>query len=517
VQREIAHPTDKGDLPSFRHPRLAEVIDDLDLVLDCWEQLRTVDQQRKHLPKEPAEPPFAYEGRLKRASYPSYFKDGIDAFAGALSRFELRNAPKSLVDAQNDIDGKGTSLKAWLMAVDALVMRDNGCLLMVDTNRSKNRTRNDDIRNRNRPFFSYAERRNVLNWRKAKVDGREVISAVTILEWHEEEDGEYGIKLSPRYRVMKGGEWKLLKIKGESEESKGGQNSLVSASQIEVVDDGKFYGFGTSNKKLQYPPVVWYGHARDGIGEGAPMMLSVAKLTLDWYRSYSDMKELLHKCAMPIPVLKDRNRPTQMGPDGQPIPTPIALGPNYIMQIFDENGSFDFAEPTGSSLSLHLSAIKELEANIDRSLMNFVFGGSSNRTATEVELQSASIQANMTSLSESKESVMQYLYKLWTVFTGETVSNDAGIDMKASITEKEVDNETLQLCSVLYDKGLMMRETVLALTQRRGLLRPKVDAKKEAAQLLLEDEKNNALLNPPAPSPDELAGDDVDAQGLPIE
>jgi hypothetical protein len=514
VRKEFAHPTDNVDLPSFRHPRLAEVIDELDLVLDCWDQLRTKQQQQKHLPQEQAEPPFAYNGRLQRSSYPSFFRDGIDAFAGALSRFELRKAPKTLVQAQNDIDGQGASLKAWFMAVDALVMRDNGCLLMVDTGKSKNKTRNDDIRSANRPFLSYAERRNILNWRKTKVNGREVISAVTILEWHEEEDGDYGIKISSRYRVMKGNEWKLLKIKEEVNDAANNNQSARSAV-VEVVDEGFFTGYGSS--EITHPPVIWYGHTRDGIGEGAPMMLSVAKLTLDWFRSYSDMKELLHKCAMPVPVLKDRNRPTQQGPDGQPIPMPIALGPNYVMQIFDEHGSFTFAEPSGSSLDKHLQVIKGIEANIDRSLMNFVLGGSSKRTATEVEMQSASIQANMTSLAESKESVMQSLYKLWVLFTGETVDNEAGIDMKASITEKEVDNETLQLCSALYDKGLMMRETFLALVQKRGLLRPKVDAKEEAKQLLVEDEKNNALLNPPAPSPNDLTGDDVDEQGLPIQ
>jgi hypothetical protein len=247
------------------------------------------------------------------------------------------------------------------------------------------------------------------------------------------------------------------------------------------------------------------------------MLLSTAKLTRDWYRSYSDLKELLHKCAMPIPVLKDSNRQMIPGPDGAPMPAPIVLGPNQIMQIFDKDGSFSFAEPSGSSLDKHMQVLKELEANIDRSLLNFVLSGSSNRTATEVELQSASIQANLTSLSESKESAMQSLYELWAKFTGEQISNDAGLDMKASITEKEVDNDTLTMCSGLYDKGLMMRETFLALAQRRGLLRPKVDAKKEAALLAVEDEKNNALLNPPAPSPNDLAGDNVDAQGLPIQ
>lgn len=513
MQQRLSHPTNNGKLPSFRHPRLEEVIDDLDLVYDCWEQLRTKDQQKRYLIREQAEPLVAYRGRLERASYPSYFRDGIDAFAGELSRFELRNPPKALLASQNDIDGKGTSLKAWFMAADALLMRDNGCLLMVDKEKSTNRTRGDDIANGNRPFFSYAERRNVLNWRTAKDNGREVISAVTILEWHEEVDGEYGVKLVPHYRVMQGGDWKLLKIVGESSDRGGLRNKATQT--VEEVDQGEFIGY--QKQKLKYPPVKWYNNPRDGIGEGAPMLLSTAKLTLDWYRSYSDLKELLHKCAMPIPVLKDSNRQMIPGPDGAPMPAPIVLGPNQIMQIFDKDGSFSFAEPSGSSLDKHMQVLKELEANIDRSLLNFVLSGSSNRTATEVELQSASIQANLTSLSESKESAMQSLYELWVKFTGEQISNDAGLDMKASITEKEVDNDTLTMCSGLYDKGLMMRETFLALAQRRGLLRPKVDAKKEAALLAVEDEKNNALLNPPAPSPNDLAGDNVDAQGLPIQ
>ena len=515
MQKRLAHPTNNGSLPSFCHPRLREVLPELDLVYDCWEQLRFPEQQRRHLIKEQAEPDFAYQGRLQRASYPSYFRDGIDAFAGSLSRFELRNAPKSLIANQNDIDGKGTSLKAWFMAADALLMRDNGCLLMVDAGKSGNKTRYDDIRNGDRPFFSYAERRNVLNWRTANQNGREIISAVTILEWHEEEVGAYGMKLVPRYRVMKGGDWKLLKIKEDAINGNNVDESTDLSNTIEVIEEGEFIGYG--KKKLSNPPVQWYGHKRDGIGEGAPMLLSVAKLTIDWYRSNSSMKELLHKCAMPIPVLKDRNRPMQPGPDGTPVPVPIALGPNHIMQIFDENGSFSFSEPSGSSLDKHIQVIKEIEQNIDRSLMNFVFSGSNNRTATEVELQGASIQANLASLTESKESAMQSLYGLWCTFTGEVLSNDAGIDMLASITQKEVDNETLTMCSSLYDKGLMMRETFLALVQRRGLLRSKVDAKKEAALLAKEDEKNNALLNPPAPPPNDLTGDNVDAQGLPIE
>ena len=71
-----------------------------------------------------------------------------------------------------------------------------------------------------------------------------------------------------------------------------------------------------------------------------------------------------------------------------------------------------------------------------------------------------------------------------------------------------MDDALLTLAGTLYDKGLLMRETVTNLAQRRGMLRPGVNGEDEAAQLAEEDEKQNALLNPPVPGPNDLAGDD---------
>lgn len=85
----ISHPTNVGSLPSFRHPALEEVYRELDLVADCWELLRGEAKER-HLPKEEGEPKKAYQARVRRSSYPSFYRDGIGAFAGVLSRYELR-------------------------------------------------------------------------------------------------------------------------------------------------------------------------------------------------------------------------------------------------------------------------------------------------------------------------------------------------------------------------------------------------------------------------------------------
>lgn len=63
---------------------------------------------------------------------------------------------------------------------------------------------------------------------------------------------------------------------------------------------------------------------------------------------------------------------------------------------------------------------------------------------------------------------------------------------------------------------MLMRETVTNLAQKRGMLRPGVNGRKEARQLADEDARNEAKLNPPVPDPNDLAGDGLDAQGLPL-
>ena len=190
--QKINHPTDNGELPSFVHPTLAENLSDLDLVDDCWEQLKG-SVKEKHLPKEPGEPGAAYKNRVRRSSYPSFYRDGIIAFSGILSRYELRKAPESLISAAQNIDGKGNSLKKWGMMANCLGLRHGGCVLMADMPGGNPSSRADE-RGR-RPVLTMAERRNVLNWEEEEIGGRKVPVRVTILEWHQVKTGRFGVKL----------------------------------------------------------------------------------------------------------------------------------------------------------------------------------------------------------------------------------------------------------------------------------------------------------------------------------
>jgi hypothetical protein len=144
--------------------------------------------------------------------------------------------------------------------------------------------------------------------------------------------------------------------------------------------------------------------------------------------------------------------------------------------------------------------------------LSFLFSGSGERTATQAELESAQIQANITAMAEGKGSCWESLFQLWGAFTGDLPQAGAGIDLLPGVTDKPVDDALLTLAGTLYDKGLLMRETVTHLAQKRGMLRPGVDWAREAKQLEEEDAKEEELFNPPTPGPNELAGDDPEEE-----
>ena len=498
---KVNHPTNDPSLPSFVHPALQEVQDDLEMVRDCWELLRGA--KKKYLPRELKEPPRAYEGRVMRSNYPSFYRDGLIGFTGALSRWTLRAAPASFEAAQNNIDGEGTSLKAFLMQADSLVLRDQGCLLMVDMPQSEPQDRGTERAIGRRPLLTMAERSSVLNWRTTKIQGREVPTAVTVREFHEVEDGDYGVKIEPRYRAMRGGTWQLIKLE---------QDSKGRAWTPVIVDKGEFKG--ARNEPLSAPPVIWYpGGIGQGFGRGLLMLQCLAELSLAWFRKGSDQEELLHRCALPVGVRK--GVPSTMGPDGRQRSMPLEVGPNSIVDIPNADGDFRWEEISGSSLDLRQKSIEHLEKLMDRQTLAFLMSGSAtDRTATEAILASAQLTASLAGVGESKSSVMQSVMALWAQMAGEPMPPDAGIEMEKGLVDRPIDIETLREAREWYNAALNRRETAVSLWARAGLLPQGVTAEDEAKALAEEESQREAEAGE-TPGVNDEAGWDV-PQARPI-
>lgn len=491
--QKITHPVSDPNLPSFVHPVLADVMDELRMTQECWDLLRKVKQ--KHLPREPKEPLKAYELRVLRSSYPSFFRDAVVSYAGALSRFELRDAPQLLVQNSSAIDAAGNSLKAFWMQADARVLRGGGTLLTVDMPMGTSPNRTADKLLGRRPYLAQVARENVVNWETTTEGGQEVPIAVSILEFAEVRDGKYGVKFEPRYRIIEEGQWRLVRLK---EGPTGLREEVVRDDRgdelVGVYRDHR-------DQPLRRPPVVWYSSDRTGFGSGMLPLLSLANLTLDWFREYSDLKELLHKTAMPVPV---RKGVAGTGPKGT---TPaLILGPNSGLDL-PKDGSFEFAEVSGGALGQHVEHLKHIETLIDRQTLSFLLSGGSEaqKTATQSLLESAQLQASLASMAEGKSSAMESLFQIWGMFTGEVVPAGAGIDLDSGVFDEPVTPEKLGVAQTLYDNSLLTRASVVKLAARAGMLPPGQTPDKEVAALE-QEEKDRLAARPAVPGADQLSG-----------
>lgn len=467
----LNHPSNDQDLPSFVHPVLADVADDLETVLNCWSGLKGAKE--KYLPKEIREPKRAYEARLMRTCFNSFFRDAINAFAGVLSRYQLVDAPPSMMAAANNIDGQGNSLRSFLARADAWTLRDGGCLLMADMPPAPGDDATlADTRER-RPHLSMIDRRNLLNWLPADNGMPGLARALTVLEMHEVPKGLYGVEFVPRYRTMLGGRWAVFELVGK------GTN--WRAELVKRADGSPMSGVfrNAAGEEMSHPPVRWYPSNGDPFGMGDLPLLPLALYALDHFREYSDLKELLHRTALPVAVRTGMNA----GPDGKP--PPMVLGPNSALDL-PAGATFDWKEVQGGALSQHREHLIHIENLIDRKTLAFLFSGA-QKTATQANLESVQMQATLQSIGEAKTSVVQSMMELWSQFSGDTLAATAGIELDEGIFDEPITAEKLAIAERLYNNDLLSRSTMLYLEKKVGFLPPGRTVEQEMEAISTED------------------------------
>jgi hypothetical protein len=477
LEQKFAHPTTDPELPSYQHHVLRDVLEELDRNRDCWNYLK--GRLEHYLPKEPKEPPAAYKARLGRVSYVPFFRDAITSFAGVLSRYQLKNPPASLERAIDDIDRRGNDLTSFLQQADQLALRDGGCLITVDMPAGSVPTNGHQLAEDRRPYLALVERRNLLNWRVHHEGGREVLDWLVIREWAEEQDGLYGVKLKPRYRLIGtlNGQafWRLLEIV-EGSAGSGGRPSVRVAVNADGVPQQGYYE-APAGRPYPAPPVVWYAAgAREGFGQGSIRLSGLAELTLEHLRCRSDHAELKHKTAMPVPVRKG----ALPGPGGQV--APLVLGPNSVVDL-DPNGSFGFAEPGASSLNHLAQDISHIEALIREQTLAFLYGDGGSKTATQASLEAAHTEASMRSVATAKNSAVQALMLLWCNFTGERLSPEAGITMAAHLFDRPLAAPDVAQLSSLEQNEQISTQSFLEQIIKGGVLTVVTSADDELERL----------------------------------
>lgn len=463
METQNGHPIDDVKLPSYQHPALRELATDLRRAYDCYHALRNV--KADYLPQEPAEPDNAYKARLDRAVFSGFFSQSIQAYAGVLSKFQLHNPPVSFEAAQENIDREGNSLTAWFQEADALMLRDGGIVLQVEMPAGRPQTAAQEVIEGRRPYLISRARSKALNWRVSVNDGVEELERVTLLEAAEVDDGDFGVKVEPRYRVISRGAWQLFRIERNA------SNDLVA-----ILDDEGVYT-AAGGQPLNIVPCVWYSSDQAGFGRGELPLRQVVEHSIEHFQQRSDLREKTHKCAMPVPVR------TGVPPGSKP----LVLGPNSVVDLPD-GGSFTFAEPSASSLAEQRQQISDVEQLIARQTLGFLYGDpGAVKTATQAGMEGAQTENAVARIAERKRSVMQSLMKLWVLFTGEELDPDAGIVMADSIYEKPLESQDITLLQQLTGgETLISRRSAIEELQRAGRLSATTSVEEELERLQAE-------------------------------
>ena len=473
----INHPINDPALVSYHRPELVKLLPQLEQAHDCWTLLNADGlgaAKGKYLHREPAEPNSAYKARLDRSTYTPIYRDSIRSYAGLLSRFQVMDAPPSMEANNDNVDLQGSSMQSFLTIADEMVLRDGGAFIMVDMLPEDSESNFFDQMNDGRhPYFISIRRADVINWQVSYERGREMVESVTVRQLRSMPDpeGPFGSKVEPIYYVLTPGKVTTFRL----------VKADASRWRNEKIDE-----ISTS---LPIVPLVWYGATTTRFAQGDLPMDGLADLSIQHFQMRSDLGELLHKCAMPVPVRKG----APMGPDGKP--AALVLGPNTAVDLPSEGGEFTFAEPTGKSLERHQSEIEHIESLMDRSSLNFLYGANV-KTATEASLRASQVASSVSALIRNKTAMFGVLMRLWAWYAGEqsSITKVYQLINDSRISKPLEASEMAQLVN-LYSNGLMSRQTVLEELQRGGVLDPDlvIDAEIERIEEDREDQLDKQM------------------------
>jgi hypothetical protein len=486
----IPHPTNDPTLVSYHRPELIRLLPQLRQAFDCWTLLNADglgSAKEDYLPREPAEPQQAYEARLKRSTYTPIYRDSIRSYAGLLSRFQLFDAPPSLTESAKNVDLQGSSIQSFMTQVDEHALRDGGTYIMVDMMPETGADNFfDQQRDGRSPYLINVNRKDVINWLVSYERGVETVSQVTVRQLRTVADPEakFGAKVEPIYYVLTPGKVDMYRL----------VKSGPSRWSNELID--------SISTSMPAVPIVWYGANSSRFAQGDLPMDGLADLSIQHFQMRSDLGELLHKCAMPVPVRKG----APIGPDGQP--PALILGPNTAVDLPAEGGDFLFAEPSGKSLQRHQEEIEHIEELMDRSSLNFLYGANV-KTATEAALRASQVSSSVSALVRNKSAMFGVVIRLWAWYAGEqdSITPESGIAMNDSLINKPLGASEIAQLVNLFTNDLLSKQTVLDELQRGGVLDPDLVIEDEIERIDEDKEEEHDLQHEEA---GQKLGEDLD-------
>ncbi len=409
---------------------------------------------KNYLFADQCDTPDEYSRRMQRSLYKPFFRSVIEGFAGIFSDVELRNAPGSFEEWENDVDGEGSTFGVFLADINALALRDGYVGILVDSNLNveiMNRSE-EDAAGGFRPLFRTYERSTILSVKGSKgVDGI-FVDYARLSEVHTvpEEGTVYGEKEEVFYREITPEYWRLYRVTDNSQE---------------LVEEGA--------NALGVVPFVVHSLSSSNPLDKRPPSIFLSELCFAYYNLYASYLEVMYRCNLPLPTRIGFWAP---GMSSAELP-PLHMSPNRVIDL-PEGGDFKFVEPSGAAIASTREELSQLQIEILNEGLAFITREANNKTATEVEYSATSVKAKILKMAALEKSSIEKLLYFWGEWTND-VRDSATVDISHQLLEARMDAQLAGVLSQMATEGFLSRETLLREFKARGVFSNAFDLEKE--------------------------------------
>lgn len=321
----------------------------------------------EYLPKHPHESDSNYSDRLNTTTLLNMVELTLESLVGKpfSDPVKIEEAPE-MEEFLKDVDLQGNAVGIFCRQWFREGIAKSFAHILIDMPRvdySMPRTLQDDLDEKNRPYWSLISPENVLFMSFAKVDG--VMKPVHIRIWETEiEKDGFAERVVNRIRVLEPGWWYLYEQRLDPRTKK----------PVWVETEGGETG-------LAYIPWVTFYANQDGPMTGKPPLEDLAYLNVAHWQSMSDQRNILTVARFPMLAVS--------GAHDTPNNDVMVIGPRQLLATRAENGKFYYVEHNGKAIQEGAKDLDKLEQDMAAYGAEFLRKRPGGTTATARALDSA--------------------------------------------------------------------------------------------------------------------------------
>jgi len=407
-----------------------------------------------------------YSAYVQRALFYNATNRTVDGFAGAVfQKAPSVTVPKEFEDNLKDITLTGTSLDMFGLEQmrEILTTGRVGILVDMPTLDPDQKTLDPEAK----PYLTSYRAEDIINWKTARINGREVLQLVVLREATEVQDpnDEFVTTDSDQYRVL---------------EMRGGVYTSTiwtkATPQSGLYEPGESVTPERLGKPLTYIPFLFVNALGTTAKVCRPPLIDLVDLNISHYRTSADLEHGRHFTALPQPWIAG----------GAPGQEAVSIGAGGVWML-DKDGQAGMLEFTGQGLTALVTADTEkrkMMATLGARMLEEQ--SAQAETATAVTMRHSGEQASLRTLVQVLENGLTRALQMYLWWAGSEETPDdveAGLELNKDFFAVRMGSEDLKSLVLALQADTISQKTFYYNLVIGEIARPGVTAEEEEKEI----------------------------------